>query len=146
MESFKSVAYKISARWSFSLELALQVWMTLATHLERPTHICDMIEAVRLLSHELKWLHASSWSKLRHLGHAWLWASWIATYLWNHVLHLRVLAQWHELEIGSQALFVCKERLDGLLVLRDESRLCKTIFLVLDQLAEVDHETPWVGA
>ena len=57
-----------------------------------------------------------------------------------------MLLQWHELQVGAQTLLIGKQRLNGILVLIDEGRLGEAVFLVLDELSEVDHQAPWVWA
>jgi hypothetical protein len=49
-----------------------------------------------------------------------------------------------ELEERSQPVLIREEVLDGIWVLNYQRGLHEAVLLVLYQLAEVDHQTPWI--
>ncbi len=60
--------------------------------------------------------------------------------------HSSVATDRHELEIVTEALFIGNQVFHRFLVLDDKLRLCVAVLLVLDELSEIDHESPGVGS
>lgn len=58
--------------------------------------------------------------------------------------HSWVASDWHKLQVVAQTLLVGDQILDSFLVLNDEGGLGEAVLLVLDELSEVDHQSPRV--
>ena len=69
---------------------------------------------------------------------------WNSLKAWLYLLHVCWLLLLNKLEERSQPIFVLEEVLDGVLILSNERRLHETILGVLDQLSEVNHQSPRV--
>ena len=95
----------------------LLIWRTLpCSWVELLTHVALSI---------LELLELVVWVAIAAPKHVW----------WDHLW----VSLWQELEEGSQSVLVGEEVLDGVWVLGDKGGLHEAVFLVLDELSEVDH-------
>ena len=104
--------------------------------------IAWLLSELGLMAHVLHVIH------IHMLACKLIWLLILDRYLetWLHLLNVLLFLLLDKLEEWPQPVLSLEQVLNRILIFSDERRLHEAILGVLNQLSEVDHQSPWVGS